>query len=194
MVRTDGRAAGGVRSRDYQIFWDGSIYLPMVLRYKRKMQLYLQKRLRIDACPAVLFQNRDNCFSLLCFLPCLDVHIITFFFSSFLSSFSPFFRLFFFLFHLLNFMARQISKASAAPQTKYFPLLLDQSELCWLLVSCCFFFWGGGGEGGNTRRFCTLSDIIHHTCQERLPIAIVTWCYNLKKANDAYLNQSLDDF
>ena len=119
----------------------------MVLRYKRKMQLYLQKRLRIDACPAVLFQNRDNCFSLLCFLPCLDVHIITFFFSSFLSSFSPFFRLFFFLFHLLNFMARQISKASAAPQTKYFPLLLDQSELCWLLVSCCFFFWGGG-EGG----------------------------------------------
>ena len=166
----------------------------MVLRYKRKMQLYLQKRLRIDACPAVLFQNRDNCFSLLCFLPCLHVHIITFFFSSFLPSFSPFFRLFFlFLFHLLNFMARQISKASAAHQTKYFPLLLDQSKLCWLLVSCCFFFWGGGGgEGGNTRRFCTLSNIIHHTCQERLPI--VTWCYKLKKANDAYLNQSLDDF
>ena len=27
----DGRA-GGVRSRDYQIFWDGQIYLPMVLR------------------------------------------------------------------------------------------------------------------------------------------------------------------
>ena len=110
------------------------------------MQLYLQKRLRIDACPAVLFQNRDNCFSLLCFLPCLHVHIITFFFSSFL--FPLFSSFFFFLFHLLNFMARQISKASAAPQTKYFPLLLDQSKLCWLLVSCCFFFWGGGGKGG----------------------------------------------
>ena len=117
----------------------------MVLRYKRKMQLYLQKRLRIDACPAVLFQNRDNCFSLLCFLPCLHVHIITFSFSSFLPSFSPFFRLFFFfLFHLLNFMARQISKASAAPQTKYFPLLLDQFDFLFLVV---FFLGGGGGAG-----------------------------------------------
>ena len=32
VVRTDGQPAGGVRSRDYQIFWDGKIYLPMVLR------------------------------------------------------------------------------------------------------------------------------------------------------------------
>ena len=34
VVRTDGQQAGGggcVRSRDYQIVWDGSIYLPMVL-------------------------------------------------------------------------------------------------------------------------------------------------------------------
>ena len=108
----------------------GRFTYPWCSAIKGKMQLYLQKRLRIDACPAVLFQNRDNCFSLLCFLPCLDVHIITFFFSSFLSSFSPFFRLFFFLFHLLNFMARQRSKASATPQAKYFPLLLDQSKLC----------------------------------------------------------------
>ena len=30
VVRTDGRSVG--RSRDYQIFWDGKIYLPMVLR------------------------------------------------------------------------------------------------------------------------------------------------------------------
>ena len=28
-VRTDGRRAVGVRSRDYQIFWDGLIYLVM---------------------------------------------------------------------------------------------------------------------------------------------------------------------
>ena len=35
-MRTDGQRgggrAGGVRSRDYQIFWDGYIYLPMMLR------------------------------------------------------------------------------------------------------------------------------------------------------------------
>ena len=26
----------GVRSRDYQIFWDGKIYLPMVLRWRAR--------------------------------------------------------------------------------------------------------------------------------------------------------------
>ena len=31
MVRTDGRSVG-VRSRDYQFFWDGLIYLAMGLR------------------------------------------------------------------------------------------------------------------------------------------------------------------
>ena len=31
VVRTDGRSVG--RSRDYQVFWDGQIYLPMVLRW-----------------------------------------------------------------------------------------------------------------------------------------------------------------
>ena len=32
VVRTDGRSVA--RSRDYQIFWGGLIYLPMVLRWR----------------------------------------------------------------------------------------------------------------------------------------------------------------
>ena len=35
VVRTEGRwSAVGVRSRDYQIFWDEYIYLPRVLRWR----------------------------------------------------------------------------------------------------------------------------------------------------------------
>ena len=145
VVRTDGRAAGGVRSRDYQIFWDGSIYL--VLRYKRKMQLYLQKRLRIDACPAVLFQNRDNCFSLLCFLPCLDVHIITFFFSSFLSSFTPFFRLFFFPFPPFEFHGPPDKQSFCGASNKIFS---SPARPVPIMLTSCFllFFFLGGGKGG----------------------------------------------
>ena len=143
MVRTDGRAAGCVRSRDYQIFWDGSIYLPMVLLYKRKMQLYLQKRLRIDACPAVLFQNRDNCFSLLCFLPCLDVHIITFFFSSFLP---PFF-VFCFPFSPFEFHGPPDKQSFCGASNKLFSSPARPVQI--MLTSCLLlFFFGGGGEGG----------------------------------------------
>ena len=121
----------------------------MVLRYKRKMQLYLQKRLRIDACPAVLFQNRDNCFSLLCFLPCLHVHIITFFFSSFLPSFSPFFRLFFFPFSPFEFHGPPDKQSFCGAWNKIFSSPARPVQI--MLTSCFllfFFFWGGGGKGG----------------------------------------------
>ena len=149
------------------------------------MQLYLQKLLRIDACQAVLFQNRDNCFSLLCFLPCLVVHIVTFFFSSFL----PFFL--FFPFSPFEFHGPPDKQSFCGASNKIFSSPARPVQI--MLTSCCCCFFGGGGrEGGNTRRFCTLSNIIHRTCHERLPI--VTWCYKLKKANDAYLHQSLDKF
>ena len=36
----DGRLAVGVRSRDYQIFWDGKIYLAMVLRPRAKRRAW----------------------------------------------------------------------------------------------------------------------------------------------------------
>ena len=40
VVRTDGRSAVGVRSRDYQIFWDGWIYLAMGLRARGAPLIY----------------------------------------------------------------------------------------------------------------------------------------------------------
>ena len=114
------------------------------------MQLYLQKRLRIDACPAVLFQNRDNCFSLLCFLPCLHVHIITFFFSSFLPSFSPFFRLFFFPFSPFEFHGPPDKQSFCGASNKIFSSLARPVQI--MLTSCflLFFFLGGGGGKGGT--------------------------------------------
>ena len=113
------------------------------------MQLYLQKRLRIDACPAVLFQNRDNCFSLLCFLPCLHVHIITFFFSSFLPSFSPFFRLFFFFpFSPFEFHGPPDKQSFCGASNKIFSSPARPVRI--MLTSCflLFFLGGGGGKGG----------------------------------------------
>ena len=108
------------------------------------MQLYLQKLLRIDACQAVLLQNRDNCFSLLCFLPCLDVHIVTFFFSSFLP-----FVLFFFPFSPFEFHGPPDKQSFCGASNKIFssparPVQIMLTSCC----CCCFFFGGGGREGG----------------------------------------------
>ena len=120
----------------------------MVLRYKRKMQLYLQKRLRIDACPAVLFQNRDNCFSLLCFLPCLHVHIITFFFSSFLPSFLfPLFSSFFFFpFSPFEFHGPPDKQSFCGASNKIFSSPARPVRI--MLTSCFLLFFLGGGGGG----------------------------------------------
>lgn len=105
------------------------------------MQLYLQKLLRIDACQAVLFQNRDNCFSLLCFLPCLVVHIVTFFFSSFL----PFFL--FFPFSPFEFHGPPDKQSFCGASNKIFSSPARPVQIM-LTSCCCCFFWGGGGKGG----------------------------------------------
>ena len=70
VVRTDGRAAGGqrggIRSRDYQIFWDGKIYLAMGLgsRSLRAPGAPLLPRKTVNAfCGGTTFpieHSRDN--------------------------------------------------------------------------------------------------------------------------------------
>ena len=106
------------------------------------MQLYLQKLLRIDACQAVLFQNRDNCFSLLCFLPCLVVHIVTFFFSSFL----PFFL--FFPFSPFEFHGPPDKQSFCGASNKIFSSPARPVQIMLTSCCCCFFLGGGGGKGG----------------------------------------------
>ena len=66
VVRTDGRAAGGIRSRDYQIFWDWKIYLAMGLgsRSLRAPGAPLLPRKTVNAfCGGTTFpieHSRDN--------------------------------------------------------------------------------------------------------------------------------------
>ena len=43
----DGRSAVGVRSRDYQIFWDGYIYLAMGLRPRAALRAAREAPLRL---------------------------------------------------------------------------------------------------------------------------------------------------